>query len=210
MIDRTNRTKGTAIEGGLLTCWMCRRAVSARALFCHGCGAVQPVRDLDPFTRLGLERRFDIDLAQLNRQYVGFRRAMTPERFANRGAREKTYAKAQTEAFAAAYEALKDPVRRARHLLGLTGAGAGEPGGGGFGELAAEFDRAGDATVIDRLANKATHEREAALHRLAGAFRLGQLDQAAVEVARVEALDRLLDAARERRGGLPVGTADPA
>ncbi|HYD29575.1 MAG TPA: molecular chaperone DnaJ [Azospirillaceae bacterium] len=205
MIDRE---KGAAIEGGLHSCWMCRRAVSARALFCHGCGSVQPVRDLDHFARLGLERRFDIDLAQLNRQYVGFRRLLAPERFATRGAREKNHAKAHGDAFSAAYEALKDPIRRARHLLALEGSGEpvlSERDADEIGGWRAELELAGEGTDIDRIANRVTQEREVTLHRLAGVFRQGELDRAADEVARVEALDWLMDQARDRRASFPAG-----
>ena len=51
-----------SIAGDLEPCGACGRSVAPRALFCHACGAAQPPRPLDPFTRLGLERRFDIDL----------------------------------------------------------------------------------------------------------------------------------------------------
>ena len=57
----------------MVSCWLCSQPVSQRALFCHHCGTVQPPRVLDPFTRLGLPVRFDVDSAVLERQFTGFR-----------------------------------------------------------------------------------------------------------------------------------------
>ena len=93
-----------AIAGDLEPCGTCGRSVAPRALFCHACGAAQPPRPLDPFTRLGLERRFDSDLEQLSKQHAGFTRVMDPERFAARGPRQQANAKAQVEALREAFD----------------------------------------------------------------------------------------------------------
>ena len=126
-----------AIAGDLEPCGTCGRSVAPRALFCHACGAAQPPRPLDSFTRLGLERRFDIDLEQLSKQHAGFTRAMDPERFAARGPRQQANAKAQAEALRDAYEVLRDPIRRAHALLGLIG-GMPADGVSGVASLASD------------------------------------------------------------------------
>jgi molecular chaperone HscB len=101
------------VQGDLVSCWLCSKPVSPRALFCHHCGTVQPPQALDPFTRLGLPIRFDIDMAALERQFAGFRRTLDPERFAAKGPREKANAGAQLSAFRHAHDTLRDPIRPA-------------------------------------------------------------------------------------------------
>ena len=59
----------TESDGGIVACWSCRGPVTALALFCHTCGAVQPPRQVDHFARLGLARGFEVDLAELDRRY---------------------------------------------------------------------------------------------------------------------------------------------
>lgn len=189
-----------SIDGALTSCWLCQRAVSARALFCHACGAIQPPRPLDPFARLGLERRFDIDPAVLERQYRGFSRALDPQRFASRGVGENHNARAQAEAFAKAYEELKDPVARARCLLLQSGVAevalaALAPADCGF----AEPDPAADTATLDGFAVQVSQDIAAAIHQLSAAFRADDLAQAGQLVLRLECLTRLAEQTRARR-----------
>ena len=203
--------KGIAgsINGDLEPCWLCGRSVAARALFCHSCGAVQAPRPLDHFTRLGLERRFDIELEALNRQHAGFSRALDPERFAARGTRQQANARAQVDALADAYETLRDPVRRARYLLDLEGAPQPPQEAEDDEEVAAlsgQLAAAHDVAAIDRLAADVGQRIESCIKYLAIAFRNGQTDNAARILARLEQLESLCAAARARRAGLAPKT----
>ncbi len=206
-----------AIAGDLEPCGTCGRSVAPRALFCHACGAAQPPRPLDPFTRLGLERRFDIDLDQLAKQHAGFSRAMDPERFAARGPRQQANAKAQVEALRDAYEVLRDPIRRAHALLALLGgppASGGEDGNGDeeIADLATRLSRAEDAQELDRIGLDLSQRGEACIKYLAPAFRKAQTasgpdsppasDGAARILARLERLEALAAEVRDRRAAL--------
>ncbi|WP_448189634.1 molecular chaperone DnaJ [Azospirillum sp. sgz301742] len=193
-----------SIAGDMHPCWLCGGSVSARALFCHGCGAVLPPQELDHFARLNLECRFDIDLEQLGRQHAGLTRALDPARFVSRGARQQAHASAQTEAMAAAYEVLRDPVRRARYLLDMLGierievSPADDPDAMDLrGDLAA----APDAAAVDRVALDVVHRIEACIRDLSIAFRIGLTGNAARVLARLEDLEAIAGAARERRAG---------
>ena len=207
-----------AIAGDLEPCGTCGRSVAPRALFCHACGAAQPPRPLDPFTRLGLERRFDIDLEQLSKQHAGFTRAMDPERFAARGPRQQANAKAQVDALREAYEVLRDPIRRAHALLSLLGgtpaasdeAGTGsENGDEEIADLAARLSRADDALELDRIGLDLGQRIEACIKYLTPAFRKAQtasgpdspptFDGAARILARLERLEALAADVRDRR-----------
>ncbi|CAO3413565.1 molecular chaperone DnaJ [Azospirillum endophyticum] len=199
-----------AVAGDLEPCGTCGRSVAPRALFCHACGAAQPPRPLDPFTRLGLERRFDIDLEQLSKQHAGFTRAMDPERFAARGPRQQANAKAQVDALREAYEVLRDPIRRAHALLDLLG---GSPAAGDedeeIAELASRLARADDVLELDRIGLDLSQRVEACIKYLAPAFRKAQatsaldsppaFDGAARILARLERLEALAAEVRDRR-----------
>ncbi|KAA0598380.1 molecular chaperone HscB [Azospirillum lipoferum] len=201
-----------AIAGDLEPCGTCGRSVAPRALFCHACGAAQPPRPLDPFTRLGLERRFDIDLEQLSKQHAGFTRVMDPERFAARGPRQQANAKAQVEALREAYEVLRDPIRRAHALLALLGgapAAGDEDGDEEIDDLATRLTRADDVLELDRIGLDLNQRVEACIRYLAPAFRKAQtaagpdspsaFDGAARILARLERLEALAAEVRDRR-----------
>jgi len=108
-------------------CWLCQKPVSTRALFCHICGTIQPVRDIDHFARMGIERKLDIDMEQLERQYATLCRSLAPERFMIRGVGERGHAAKQLEAITEAYEALREPLRRGRYWLKLNETEGAEP-----------------------------------------------------------------------------------
>jgi molecular chaperone HscB len=108
-------------DDGIVGCWSCHGPVAGRALFCHTCGAVQPPGQLDHFARLGMERDFQIDSAELDRRYFGFQRNLHPDRFARRSAKERAIAESQSASLNQAYETLKEPLSRAAYLLELAG-----------------------------------------------------------------------------------------
>jgi molecular chaperone HscB len=197
--------RGATVQGGLLSCWSCDRAVSPHALFCHHCGVLQPVRDVDPFVRLGMPAQFDIDQGDLERHFTVFRRHVEPGRFSQRGARERAHAQAHADALAAAFETLRNPVLRARHLLAAAGgpSGCGEPP-----EMTARRAAVREATetrVLDRLAAVALREVEDCIRDLAAAFRADDLGGARTQMRRLDALEGLADAARARRAELAGG-----
>jgi molecular chaperone HscB len=108
-------------DDGIVGCWSCHGPVAGRALFCHTCGAVQPPRQLDHFTRLGLAPNFEIDAADLERRYFGFQRNLHPDRFARRTAKERAISESQSASLNQAYETLNEPLSRAAYLLELAG-----------------------------------------------------------------------------------------
>jgi molecular chaperone HscB len=196
------------IDGDLVACWSCGRRLAQRAPFCHACGSMQPPRDADPFARLNLERRFDIDTEALERQYRGLRRALDPDRFAARGPRERGYAKAHAEGLDAAYALLRDPVRRARWLLDDAGEAAPGPQemdaadpdlARELAEIRAGLDAAEDVLEMDVLANRVARDIESAIRRLADAFRRGETARAAALLERVAGLEAAAAEARAKR-----------
>ena len=72
---------------------------------------------LDAFERLGLPRRFSVDAAELERNYLDRSREAHPDFHTGDVEAVENTASALNEAYAT----LKDPFRRAEHLLALLG-----------------------------------------------------------------------------------------
>lgn len=100
-------------------CWSCHGPVAAGELFCAACDAVQPPGQVDHFTRLGIAREFRVDGAEVDRKYFDLQRRLHPDRFATRTPRERALSQQQATSLNAAYEVVKDPLRRADCLLKL-------------------------------------------------------------------------------------------
>jgi molecular chaperone HscB len=106
------------------TCWSCGGGVAARDALCPSCAKVQPPApagaSIDKFALLGLEPSFD-EPQGLDDQFRALSRKLHPDRFARATPRERRYSLEQTTLLNDAYKTVKDPVRRAEHLLALRG-----------------------------------------------------------------------------------------
>ena len=189
---------------GDLYCWLCQKAASARALFCHHCGTIQPVRMIDHFARLGLEPRVDVDIELLERQYTALRRTLDPARFALRGMGERGHATKQLEILDEAYETLRDPLRRGRYWLTLHGGPLDiitrtTPT---VEALTGELREAAAPAECDRVAQKAGQALEEGIMGLLQALRGQNWQQAHATLAELEGLEALLGGVHARRAAL--------
>jgi molecular chaperone HscB len=187
-------------------CWVCQSTLSARAAFCHECGTIQAPREVDHFTRFGLDRRFDLDRDQLAGRYEAFRRVFVAERVGGKGPRQKQLAADHLTAVEEAHSILRDPVRRAEYLLSLLDepglATAAQAVEAEMAELHSELVGAADAVAIDRVALKARHGVEVCIRDLSGAFRQQAFGEVAIILARLTQLEDIAASARARRGDL--------
>jgi molecular chaperone HscB len=124
-----------------MICWSCEKDAGARAL-CASCGAPQPVSTHglreDHFAVLGLERRYDLDAAELEARYKELSRKLHPDRFAKADPRARRASLQRTVQLNDAWRALKEPLRRAEYLLELGGVKlATDDGGARSGGVAA-------------------------------------------------------------------------
>jgi molecular chaperone HscB len=76
---------------------------------------------LDHFARLGLPRRFSLDAAELERQYLAQTRAVHPDYHAGGPTADLAASLELSAALNEAYTTLRDPFRRAEYLLALEG-----------------------------------------------------------------------------------------
>jgi molecular chaperone HscB len=209
MPTRTEDNRAAGV--GLAPCWSCKGPVSNQALFCHTCGAIQPPGQVDHFRRLGVEPGFDLDLDLIEKRYLGFQRAIHPDRFAAKPAKERALAEAQSVGLNDAYEVLKDPLRRAAYLLGLKGVSAAidkdetmrDP------ELLMEamdareaLMKAESAEAIERLQVKAGADAIGVLSELSKAFARDDLPLANRLTTRLKYIRKYLEETRTRRVAL--------
>jgi molecular chaperone HscB len=201
-------TEDTRAAGlGLAPCWSCKGPVAAQALFCHTCGAIQPPGQANHFRRLGVEPSFDLDLDTVEKRYLGFQRAIHPDRFASKPAKERALAEAQSVSLNEAYEVLKDPLRRAAYLLKINGVAAAvdkdetmrDP------ELLMEAMEAREALMeaesadaIEKLQVKAGADAIKALSDISKAFAADDLAEANRLTTRLKYLRKYLEETRTR------------
>jgi molecular chaperone HscB len=77
---------------------------------------------------LGLERRLDVDRADLERRFHGLNRRLHPDYFRLRSPEEQAISLEASAAVNAAYRTLRDPVSRVEYLLEIEGMGLGTAG----------------------------------------------------------------------------------
>jgi len=75
----------------------------------------------DHFDRLGLPRRFSLDLDQIERQYLARSRMVHPDYHSGASNDEFSASVDSSAKLNEAYIALRDPIRRGEYLLGLLG-----------------------------------------------------------------------------------------
>jgi molecular chaperone HscB len=193
-----------ALANSNLHCWLCQKGASSRALFCHHCGTIQPVREIDHFARLGLERRLEIDTEHLEHQYAALSRTLDPQRFLIRGIGERGYAAKQLEALNVAYETLGDPLKRGRYWLSLNAKElekASEPHPF-VKELRNDLDSAAEPAQCDRVAHKAGQAMELGIMSLMQALRGQDWQRANLQLHELDGLEYIMDAVRQKRTGL--------
>jgi molecular chaperone HscB len=185
-------------------CWLCQKPVSTRALFCHHCGTIQPVRDIDHFARLGLERRIDIDMEVLEKQYHALSRTLDPQRFIIRGIGERGHAAKQLEALNLSYECLRDPLQRGRYWLQLNAQSFQESVAINplVKELRSELTSAKEPSHCDRVAQRAGMALEQGIMGLMQALRGENWQQANETLVELDGIEGILNDVRERRAGL--------
>ena len=112
-----------------MICWSCEKN-AGDGMLCAGCGAVQPPdREADHFQVFGLPRKFDLDVADLERRYKEMTKVLHPDRFARADGRARRASLERSVQLNQAWRTLSQTVSRAEYLLSLQGVEVGEPAG---------------------------------------------------------------------------------
>ena len=207
-IEQEERFRKSPAAGDLIPCWSCQQPVAARALFCHACGAVQPAGNVDHFARLGVPRTFDVDIDKIEKQYLGFQRVLHPDRFVAKSAKERAIAEAQAADMNAAYETLKDPLRRAAYLLKLAGRDAAVSHDKTVNDPALlmeameareQLAEAGNVDEVEKLQAEAGAKAIDLIAQLSRAFAAEDYERADTLATRFKYLRKYLEETRARR-----------
>jgi molecular chaperone HscB len=76
---------------------------------------------MNPFETLGIEPRFDVDLAAVEKTHRELSRALHPDRFVGAAPGERRVALAKAVEVNEAWRVVRDPIRRAEALLAVRG-----------------------------------------------------------------------------------------
>ncbi len=188
-------------SNGDCRCWLCCKSVSLRAIFCHSCGSIQPVRAIDHFARLGLDRRIDIDAETIDANYAAIARTLDPVHFLIRGIGEKGHAARQLEALNEAYHILREPIRRGRYWLTLHAQEHAEQAivHPAVQALREELENADEPAHCDRVAQKAGHAMQQGIVGLMQALRGQNWGEANETLTQLDGLEAVLTNVREKR-----------
>jgi molecular chaperone HscB len=154
----------------------------------------------DKFAVLGFPRSYDLDGRALEESFRALSRKLHPDRFARATPRERRFSLEQTTILNDAYRTLRDPVKRAEHLLALRGV-----------KVAGE-ERGSSASMPHEFLEQAMEDREklleakmeggpAAVEKLAQGVR-GKKQATMDEIARVLREDRVADKDLQRTAQL--------
>jgi molecular chaperone HscB len=105
-------------------CWQCGSADSG-SMFCRYCNSLQsPIPNYYEF--FGLERKMSLNPESLQGQFHSLSRLLHPDRYTRRSEQEKRYSLEASSILNDAYRVLRDPIRRAEHVLKEAGFEIGE------------------------------------------------------------------------------------
>jgi len=161
---------------------------------------------------MGLPRSYEVDERALEETFRSLSRKLHPDRFARATPRERRFSLEQTTLLNDAYRTLRDPVKRAEHLLALRGVKVAGEERGGSAAMPQEFleqaleDREklleakmeGGPEAVARLAEGVRGKRQEAMDEIARALREPkptdeQLRRTAELLARLRYYARYLD-----------------
>ncbi len=159
------------------------------------------------FDGLGLAPSYDLDLGQLERNYLELAQRHHPDRVAGGTVAERRAAVETSGAINEGYRVLRDPVRRAEYLCRLGGMDLdSSDGASGAPTMPQAFlmemidrrealaeGRAKGPAAMDALRDVVEREQEAALDRAVAALRAGEIRDAAVALVERRYLQRLVD-----------------
>ncbi|MFO0742971.1 MAG: Fe-S protein assembly co-chaperone HscB [Labilithrix sp.] len=80
----------------------------------------------DPFELLGAPRKYDLDLAAVEKTHRDLSRELHPDKFASAGASERKAALDKAASVNEAWRIVRDPIRRAEALFALAGIAVAE------------------------------------------------------------------------------------
>ncbi len=148
---------------------------------------MEPPQTQDCFSLFDLPPAFDIDVDALTARYRRLQQLIHPDRYSTAGEQARRLAAQRAARINAAYQTLKDPLARARHLLELRGADVEKTGTVepeflmeqmALRERLAALRAGGSREALRDLLADIDHRQQACCQRLGRALREDALDTA--------------------------------
>lgn len=155
----------------------------------------------DHFALFGLERRYDLDLAALEKAYLEQSRRLHPDR---QPPELKTRALVQCAAMNQAYATLKDRTKRAEYLLALLGGKTADKDKrtppGFLAEMLEkrELVEEGDRAKLEPMLARLERDEEKAHARLERLFRAGDTSEIRLELNALKYVTNLIEELRAK------------
>ncbi|XP_072164489.1 iron-sulfur cluster co-chaperone protein HscB-like [Diadema setosum] len=205
------------------TCWNCHAALlgdlsasaghedvlrPSVAFFCQSCSMIQPLdEDLNHFQILGVEEKFDVDIADLTSRFRNLQRVLHPDKFGKTSKMEQSFSALQSSAVNKAYKVLLKPLSRGMYLLELHGHSI-EEGESSIDpaflmevmEVNEELANTDDLAAVHRIGKDNSVRLDALLNELRRAFKHGNFPSARETLMRLKYYANIDDKVKEKLG----------
>lgn len=189
-------------------CWKCESEVEIGNLFCPSCKTIQQPAEMDHFTRLGLDKKFEIGEKILDVAYFSKQRLLHPDLFVRKSDQEKKFSMAHAVDLNDAYEILKSPLKRGEYLLKLEGIIVNQdspqsikPSQGMLLEsleMREELDSINDKNELRTFAIKVNDTKMACIEEIKNNIEISNLHDAAHNVIRLRYLEKIIDETKKK------------
>jgi molecular chaperone HscB len=189
-------------------CWQCENKVEIGGLFCPECKTIQLPSDIDYFTKLGLEKKFEIGEKILDVAYFSKQRLLHPDLFIKKSEQEKKLSMGHAVDLNDAYETLKSPLKRAEYILKLEGIIVNQDNSQSVKpsqellleslEMREELEGINDETELRTFAIKATDTKMACIDEIKKQLEEKELNGATQNTIRLRYLEKLIEEIKKK------------
>ncbi|XP_065351198.1 iron-sulfur cluster co-chaperone protein HscB [Cloeon dipterum] len=105
-----------------IACWKCGADKPLDNFFCNKCSALQePNHSSTYFQMLGVDRKFDLKVAELTKKFRSLQNLVHPDKFGSKSQDELQHSETHSALLNQAYKTLLKPLDRGLYLLSLEG-----------------------------------------------------------------------------------------
>ena len=192
----------------MANCWKCGEEFKQWSMFCASCKTIQPSANIDHFTRLDVNRSFEVGEKILEVAYFTKQRLLHPDIFIRRPDQEKKYSVGHAVDLNDAYETLKSPLKRAEYLLNLEGIIVNQDNSTSVKpsqamlmeslEMREELESAENSDDIRKMLVRAIDDRMATIDDIKNQFASGSLDDAAQSTIKLRYMEKYIEEIKKK------------
>lgn len=148
------------------------------------------------FELFNIPAEFKIDVKTINDKYFALQKEYHPDRFAGKDEAGRLQALQTSADINEGYNILKDPIKRAEHLLSIHKVKDVNPSQNFLSEmmdLGEALEELGNDEAIDNFISDLTYMLDESLDEFAAAFTSKDFETAAIEIVRAKFIARLIE-----------------